>query len=117
MNNMNKLTVILASLAITSAVFAQTAPSTTVVPPAVPAASVKADAGAANKQQNPFGVPMADFQKAMRERAQLLQTDPDLKDLVAQNQALQKKIEDTLMQRSEERRVGKECRSRWSPYH
>ena len=24
---------------------------------------------------------------------------------------------DTLMARSEERRVGKECRSRWSPYH
>src|SRR5258708_3078586 len=24
---------------------------------------------------------------------------------------------DTLSQRSEERRVGKECRSRWSPYH
>ena len=24
---------------------------------------------------------------------------------------------DRLMQRSEERRVGKECRSRWSPYH
>ena len=23
----------------------------------------------------------------------------------------------TTMQRSEERRVGKECRSRWSPYH
>ena len=23
----------------------------------------------------------------------------------------------TLMNRSEERRVGKECRSRWSPYH
>ena len=23
----------------------------------------------------------------------------------------------TLQQRSEERRVGKECRSRWSPYH
>ena len=23
----------------------------------------------------------------------------------------------TLLQRSEERRVGKECRSRWSPYH
>ena len=22
-----------------------------------------------------------------------------------------------LLQRSEERRVGKECRSRWSPYH
>src|ERR1051326_5250609 len=24
---------------------------------------------------------------------------------------------DGIMQRSEERRVGKECRSRWSPYH
>ena len=24
---------------------------------------------------------------------------------------------DARMQRSEERRVGKECRSRWSPYH
>src|SRR2546422_8787182 len=24
---------------------------------------------------------------------------------------------DALMKRSEERRVGKECRSRWSPYH
>ena len=24
---------------------------------------------------------------------------------------------DTLKERSEERRVGKECRSRWSPYH
>ncbi len=26
-------------------------------------------------------------------------------------------IEDTVPMRSEERRVGKECRSRWSPYH
>ena len=26
-------------------------------------------------------------------------------------------IEDKLAERSEERRVGKECRSRWSPYH
>ena len=26
-------------------------------------------------------------------------------------------IEDILVLRSEERRVGKECRSRWSPYH
>ena len=24
---------------------------------------------------------------------------------------------DTTVERSEERRVGKECRSRWSPYH
>ena len=28
-----------------------------------------------------------------------------------------KKLEEQLLTRSEERRVGKECRSRWSPYH
>ena len=27
------------------------------------------------------------------------------------------RLEEILMERSEERRVGKECRSRWSPYH
>ena len=27
------------------------------------------------------------------------------------------KLGQTLSERSEERRVGKECRSRWSPYH
>src|SRR5260370_34253232 len=26
-------------------------------------------------------------------------------------------VEASLLERSEERRVGKECRSRWSPYH
>ena len=26
-------------------------------------------------------------------------------------------VSDILRKRSEERRVGKECRSRWSPYH
>ena len=26
-------------------------------------------------------------------------------------------LEDRMVERSEERRVGKECRSRWSPYH
>ena len=30
---------------------------------------------------------------------------------------LYKELEKTTKQRSEERRVGKECRSRWSPYH
>ena len=30
---------------------------------------------------------------------------------------LKKQLEDLLDKRSEERRVGKECRSRWSPYH
>ena len=28
-----------------------------------------------------------------------------------------KRVEDKRLLRSEERRVGKECRSRWSPYH
>ena len=27
------------------------------------------------------------------------------------------KVYDAIIKRSEERRVGKECRSRWSPYH
>ena len=27
------------------------------------------------------------------------------------------RVDSALMGRSEERRVGKECRSRWSPYH
>src|SRR3954463_12613566 len=31
-------------------------------------------------------------------------------------QSLPKEVRDAIM-RSEERRVGKECRSRWSPYH
>ena len=36
------------------------------------------------------------------------------------NEAMEMKAGDALQdgaQRSEERRVGKECRSRWSPYH
>ena len=32
-------------------------------------------------------------------------------------QSKQKKEHENLLSRSEERRVGKECRSRWSPYH
>ena len=34
--------------------------------------------------------------------------------LTAKSDVLNKRLEE---QRSEERRVGKECRSRWSPYH
>src|SRR5256885_3866085 len=41
-----------------------------------------------------------------------------LKQLSAANVALQNGDEKSVKQaRSEERRVGKECRSRWSPYH
>src|SRR5207249_9424393 len=31
--------------------------------------------------------------------------------------ALRRRVRDRELRRSEERRVGKECRSRWSPYH
>src|SRR5256885_741393 len=48
-------------------------------------------------------VPRADFDK-MKSRA-------------AFNLERAKELEKTLNHRSEERRVGKECRSRWSPYH
>src|SRR2546430_13523272 len=37
-----------------------------------------------------------------------------IEDVTADNLA---RMVDELMLRSEERRVGKECRSRWSPYH
>ena len=35
----------------------------------------------------------------------------------ALSEAVYKYIQDNNVSRSEERRVGKECRSRWSPYH
>ena len=44
----------------------------------------------------------------------------DIKILIQENTALTERMKantDLLEERSEERRVGKECRSRWSPYH
>ena len=51
----------------------------------------------------------------------------DLIDLLAEKHGMSKKNADSFVKeffqlieealRSEERRVGKECRSRWSPYH
>ena len=40
-----------------------------------------------------------------------MKTSAYVKELQAQS------VEQLQAQRSEERRVGKECRSRWSPYH
>src|SRR2546426_3603452 len=37
--------------------------------------------------------------------------------MLALNRAFQLELENQALERSEERRVGKECRSRWSPYH
>ena len=41
----------------------------------------------------------------------------DLTDLSSSIRLLQTARPDEVLCRSEERRVGKECRSRWSPYH
>src|SRR5258708_38817528 len=38
-------------------------------------------------------------------------------DLRTMREAIDQYTEDKMKARSEERRVGKECRSRWSPYH
>ena len=49
---------------------------------------------------------------------ELAEEDPSLEaELESELGALEKKLSDFELQRSEERRVGKECRSRWSPYH
>ena len=37
--------------------------------------------------------------------------------IIVHYQFRDKKIDEKKFDRSEERRVGKECRSRWSPYH
>ena len=44
--------------------------------------------------------------------------DVSLQDINQENKILRKIHDNNIMlTRSEERRVGKECRSRWSPYH
>ena len=44
-------------------------------------------------------------------------TSEELKDAISYGRMVQKYVTDGSGTRSEERRVGKECRSRWSPYH
>src|ERR1043166_4065927 len=44
-------------------------------------------------------------------------TNLTVKTMVSLADALGAKVEIIVLDRSEERRVGKECRSRWSPYH
>ena len=52
---------------------------------------------------------MKDF-VSLRENKFKSQTET-IADLIAENENIK------IITRSEERRVGKECRSRWSPYH
>ena len=62
-------------------------------------------------------------ERGLRDRVELMEGDvfalpfdDDTFDVVHAHQLLQH-VADPVLTRSEERRVGKECRSRWSPYH
>ena len=58
-----------------------------------------------------------DYDKLKQKREQLEQAKPSIPlEKILQKQR-EFEIEYTHNSRSEERRVGKECRSRWSPYH
>ena len=63
-----------------------------------------------------------DYRVKGRQRRITIGNYPDWSVAAARTEAgdLKKKVDkghDPMGQRSEERRVGKECRSRWSPYH
>ena len=64
-----------------------------------------------------------ELQQIIKEEIKILKEEPDDKAIQNFNnaidsaQAAMKKIKIPKGTRSEERRVGKECRSRWSPYH
>ena len=58
------------------------------------------------------------MQKEKKTEIITLRVTPQTKDRIrAKAQELGLTVTDYLCLRSEERRVGKECRSRWSPYH
>ena len=58
---------------------------------------------------NKIDKPLARLIKKKREKTQINRNEKEMKETIA-------KI-NKIKSRSEERRVGKECRSRWSPYH
>src|SRR2546422_10899663 len=55
-------------------------------------------------------------ERELKERAPFLQFIPFLYVSAKTGQRVPRLLE-LILERSEERRVGKECRSRWSPYH
>ena len=59
----------------------------------------------------PIKLPMAFFTELEQKISQISQKTPK------SQSNLEKEKQSWKKQRSEERRVGKECRSRWSPYH
>jgi len=58
---------------------------------------------------------MPDFQQDLADARKRAQSEAMSKLQFASHRAVDLLLE--IMSRSEERRVGKECRSRWSPYH
>src|SRR2546423_251259 len=70
--------------------------------------------------------PMLGFHKQMDNRIKLLEeilsfrmqgVEFDNGDMYVDGHTAASDVRDEFVSRSEERRVGKECRSRWSPYH
>ena len=56
--------------------------------------------------------------KQARQEAPDFQMPPEYNETITSERKISdKKYEIDVRSRSEERRVGKECRSRWSPYH
>src|SRR2546422_5172408 len=64
-----------------------------------------------------FGLPVGELESAVQIGLERI-GDGDGIDLAGAEEVLQVELtHSTGADRSEERRVGKECRSRWSPYH
>src|SRR3989442_15505003 len=59
------------------------------------------------------------FTPAWAVNKDIVQLQTQMQDLQQQMSRMQQSFDERMgiMKRSEERRVGKECRSRWSPYH
>src|SRR2546430_980357 len=60
---------------------------------------------------------LLDLTDAQKTQVQAILQEEHAKIRAAHEQAMMSGTEPDAQQRSEERRVGKECRSRWSPYH
>ena len=66
---------------------------------------------------NKIDKPLARLIKKKRERTQINTIRNEKGEITTDTTEIHRIIRDYYKQRSEERRVGKECRSRWSPYH
>ena len=75
---------------------------------ALMASAVLAPVAASAADKSELEVRMEAAQKVLADRSYYERWSPE---------AALKTVEDAKAARSEERRVGKECRSRWSPYH